>query len=95
MPKRTGRQIRKDAIEAVRKKDEAQRKQRRSEAIKEKNKEIYERRKPGAAYRNPRVVVRETSCCLDKNRPMPEVFRQCPDCPKLTDPGYEVGHPTC
>ena len=61
----------------------------RGDAMREKNKELYERRSPGASYRNPKIVPRETSCCLDKDRPMPEAFVQCFNCPKLTEAGSE------
>ena len=62
----------------------------RGDAIREKNKELYDKRRPGASYRNPKIVPRETSCCLDKDRPLPESFKVCVDCPgpeKLTEAG--------
>jgi len=80
MAKRTNAQIRKDTIEEVRQKDALR-------SVKSgKNKP------PGSAYRNPKVNLKhEPSCCLDKKRLLPQVFKQCVDCPKLTEAGSDSG----
>jgi hypothetical protein len=54
---------------------------RRKDMLKEKVKQ------PRQGFRNPKPREVEVPCCLDKNRPLPMVFRQCPDCPKLTEAG--------
>lgn len=42
---------------------------------------------PRRSFRNPKPREVEVPCCLDKDRPLPQVFKVCPDCPKLTEAG--------
>jgi hypothetical protein len=75
MARRTNAQIRQDTFEEIQRKDGNRRVVQRPAAIK----------KPRAGYRNPKPREVEIVCCLDKPRPLPVVFKQCPDCPKLTE----------
>lgn len=47
-------------------------------------------KKPRAGFKNPKPREVEVPCCLDKDRPMPAFFRQCPDCPKEAVSSDEV-----
>lgn len=90
--KRTSAQIRKDAVSEVAKKDAAKKKKNKSgKKLRQVRKETTDKSKlPGAAYRNPRIVLREVTCCLDKERPLPMSFKVCADCPgpqKITKAG--------
>jgi hypothetical protein len=83
MARRTARQIRIDAMEEERIKS--------SSTIREINRRTYERNQRTRGPKLAKVdLKRQTTCCLDKERELPKAFRQCVDCPKLTEVGSET-----
>lgn len=90
-------QRRRKIVDEIAKKDKEKKKNKRKgkagEALRQVNGETKDKSQlPGSAYRNPKVTVRVTTCCLDKDRPLPMSFKVCVDCPgsqKLTEVGPE------
>ena len=82
--RRTNAEIRKAAVEDVRRQDAEKTKVTRPVVLPPSKKMA-----PRKGFRNPKPREVEIPCCLDKPRPLPMVFKICPDCPKVTEAGYD------